>query len=195
MKNIFLSAITCFFQLLLVFASCGDEDGKKEQNEPKNYWESNDLRKLQLKGKVRIFSSCVIDGTLEFDNKGRITRYTKGDGSICFYQRSLTDKETSIGSAEKDEIRTARNISFTENKYIETYQYNSSDQLVFAEINNYGTIRYASFEYSDHEAYVPYNISKLRSHRNYRKNLLKVRFSYKGPFVKTKNKSNYFIAR
>ena len=176
MKNIFLSAIAI---LLLVFASCGDENDKNEQTESKNYWESNDLRKLQLKGKVRIFSSCAIDGTLEFDNKGRITKYTKGDGSICFYQRSLTDEESLIADAKKNETRAARDVPSTEGKYTETYQYNSSGQLVSAEINNYGTIRYASLEYSEHEAYVPYNILKLRAYTNFRKNLSKVRFSYK----------------
>ena len=149
--------------LLFALTSCNNEN-----NEPKNYWQSSDLKKLQLKGKVRTISSEAYYGIYEFDNKGRIIKFEETDFDNE-NSKSLTDEKKRTGSifapAINNRSRAANNLPDsrkTRRVYMETYRYNSAGQLISVTLTN-GTSEYhVNYKYGKHGAYVPFeNVSYL----------------------------------
>ena len=174
MKNIFfLMAISLLFAL----TSCDNEN-----NEPKSYWQSSDLKKLQLKGKVKTISGSGIYGVYEFDNKGRVSKYSYAPMWLND-KSSLTDEKKEKGSIFTPVInsrsRAARDLAPTgEYEIVETYKYDSSGQLIAIETNGSDFKTLMSYEYGKHGAYVPYTTANIITAYDFKKNLSKGRYTY-----------------
>ena len=176
MKNIFfLMAISLLFAL----TSCNEEDT------PKNYWQSNDLKKLQLKGKVRTILDGYYECTFEFDNKGRIVKVSENDDA-----KSLTDNKKKKASIFAPAMKFSKNsraanslpISRSNSTWYELFKYNSAGQLVAFEVNDYGDKYYAAFEYGKHGAFAPFEneISEVFEEfylYDFKKNLTKIKYT------------------
>ena len=125
MKKILL--FTTIASLFLMWA-CSDEPSKGNPN----FWKSNDLRKMQLRGNVRKVIYTGTDKTLseqriyEFDAKGNIVKFLL---SLLY-----SDGKTGV--------------------LTEDYQYNSAGQLASI-TSSMGVV--CSFNYGNHGIFVPVN--------------------------------------
>ena len=182
MKNSILLTIVLF-----LFAACEKEDKSN------SYWQSNDLKKMQLKGNVKSVEypdECGGYELLEFDTKGRISKLTSYDvycshsavfenkGNIDFRDKKEPQSKIALfAPSYKMESRSTEAVSARNDAFhsVITFHYNSAGQLT--SYDEPADQESETFQYGNHGAHVPSLIDLRLLQFEFKKNLSVAKWS------------------